>query len=172
MAISWELKRERKRSMEPFEEAQDRIAAGPQDFTQPLSVPTVGKAKQENHSRYRFVDLNFQNSAHPVSQSCTGALRTLCWEVQAIARRQPLNILLVYPQCPDTFWSFRHVLKFVSKKAAFPPLGLVTVAAMLPRAWNLKLIDLNVAPLTDAAIAWADCVFMSGMIVHKDSAHE
>ena len=64
------------------------------------------------------------------------------------------------------------MLKFVSKKAASPPLGLLTVASMLPRSWHLKLIDLNVAPLTDAAIAWADCVFMSGMIVHKDSAHE
>ena len=83
-----------------------------------------------------------------------------------------MNILLVYPRSPDTFWSFRHVLKLVSKKAAFPPLGLLTVAALLPRAWNLRLVDLNVAPLTDAALGWADYVFLSGMIVHKDSAHE
>jgi len=83
-----------------------------------------------------------------------------------------LNILLVYPRSPDTFWSFKHVLKLVSKKAAFPPLGLLTVAAMLPRDWNLKLADLNVAPLADATLAWADYVFLSGMIVHKDSAHE
>jgi len=83
-----------------------------------------------------------------------------------------VNILLVYPRSPDTFWSFKHVLKLISKKAAFPPLGLLTVAAMLPRAWNLKLVDLNVAPLTDAALGWADYVFLSGMIVHKDSAHE
>ncbi len=83
-----------------------------------------------------------------------------------------MNILLVYPRGPDTFWSFKHVLKLVSKKAAFPPLGLLTVAAMLPRQWNLKLADLNVAPLADAALAWADYVFLSGMIVHKDSAHE
>ena len=83
-----------------------------------------------------------------------------------------MNILLVYPRSPDTFWSFKHVLKLVSKKAAFPPLGLLTVAAMLPRDWNLKLADLNVAPLADATLAWADYVFLSGMIVHKDSAHE
>ena len=83
-----------------------------------------------------------------------------------------MNILLVYPRSPDTFWSFRHVLKFVSKKAAFPPLGLLTIAAMLPRAWNLRLADLNVAPLSDAALGWADYVFLSGMIVHKDSAHD
>ena len=83
-----------------------------------------------------------------------------------------MNILLVYPRSPDTFWSFKHVLKLVSKKAAFPPLGLLTVAALLPHAWNLRLIDLNVAPLSDAALGWADYVFLSGMIVHKDSAHE
>lgn len=83
-----------------------------------------------------------------------------------------MNILLVYPHSPDAFWSFRHVLKLVSKKAAFPPLGLLTVAAMLPRSWHLRLADLNVAPLNDAALGWADYVFVSGMIVHKDSAHE
>jgi len=83
-----------------------------------------------------------------------------------------VNVLLVYPCSPDTFWSFKHVLRLVSKKAAFPPLGLLTVAAMLPRAWNLRLVDLNVAPLTDTALAWADYVFLSAMIVHKDSARE
>ena len=83
-----------------------------------------------------------------------------------------MNILLVYPRNPDTFWSFKHVLKFVSKKCAFPPLGLLTVAAMLPRDWNLRLVDLNVSALTDDQICEADYVFLSGMIVHKQSAHE
>jgi radical SAM superfamily enzyme YgiQ (UPF0313 family) len=83
-----------------------------------------------------------------------------------------VNILLVYPRNPDTFWSFKHVLKFVSKKSAFPPLGLLTVAAMLPREWQLKLVDLNVRPLEDRDLDWADYVFLSGMIVHKASAHE
>ena len=55
-----------------------------------------------------------------------------------------MNVLLVYPRNPESFWSFRHVLRFVSKKCAFPPLGLLTVAAMLPRKWNLKLVDMNV----------------------------
>jgi radical SAM superfamily enzyme YgiQ (UPF0313 family) len=64
------------------------------------------------------------------------------------------------------------VLRFVSKKAAFPPLGLLTVAAMLPRDWNLILVDLNVSPLTDDQIRAADYVFLSGMIVHRESAHE
>src|ERR1700687_2799062 len=83
-----------------------------------------------------------------------------------------MNVLLVYPRNPDTFWSFRHVLKFVSKKAAFPPLGLLTVAAMLPRSWALRLVDLNVSVLTDAQIRHADYVLISGMIVHKQSARE
>jgi len=83
-----------------------------------------------------------------------------------------VNILLVYPRNPCTFWSFEHVLKFVAKKSAFPPLGLLTVAAMLPSEWQLKLVDINVQPLKDGDLQWADYVFLSGMIVHKDSAHE
>jgi radical SAM superfamily enzyme YgiQ (UPF0313 family) len=83
-----------------------------------------------------------------------------------------MKVLLVYPRDPDTFWSFRHVLGFVGKRAAFPPLGLLTVAAMLPSDWELKLVDTNVAPLTDGEIAWADWVMLSGMIVHGDSARE
>jgi len=83
-----------------------------------------------------------------------------------------LKILLVYPQYPDTFWSFKHALKFVSKKAAHPPLGLLTVAAMLPADWNMKLVDMNVTTLKDSDILWADYVFMGGMVVQRDSARE
>lgn len=83
-----------------------------------------------------------------------------------------MNILLVYPRSPESFWSFQHVLRFVAKKSAFPPLGLLTVAAMLPANWELRLVDLNVQALGDADIRWADYVFLSGMIVHQDSAHE
>jgi len=83
-----------------------------------------------------------------------------------------MNVLLVYPRNPDTFWSFKYVLKFVSKKAAFPPLGLLTVAAMLPPEWELKLVDLNVSDLGDDDLRQADYVFLSGMIVHRQSAHE
>ena len=86
--------------------------------------------------------------------------------------RLGMKVLLVYPRNPDTFWSFRHVLKFVSKKAAFPPLGLLTVAAMLPPAWNLKLVDLNVSNVCDDDLRRVDYVFLSGMIVHRQSAHE
>jgi len=83
-----------------------------------------------------------------------------------------LKILLVYPQYPDTFWSFRHALKFVSKKAAFPPLGLVTIASMLPKDWEKKLVDLNIRNLTDKDIKWADYVFISAMAVQVDSVRK
>jgi len=83
-----------------------------------------------------------------------------------------MKILLVYPQYPDTFWSFKHALKFAAKKAAFPPLGLLTVAAMLPAEWEKRLVDMNVNRLTDADICWADYVFISAMAVQRDSAGE
>ena len=86
--------------------------------------------------------------------------------------RRTMKILLVYPKYPDTFWSFRYALKFISKKASFPPLGLLTVAAMLPDEWEKRLIDMNVAGLTDDDIKWADFVFISAMIVQKKSAKE
>ncbi|HEY9166731.1 MAG TPA: DUF4070 domain-containing protein [Candidatus Kryptonia bacterium] len=81
-----------------------------------------------------------------------------------------MKVLLVYPGYPDTFWSFRHALKFISKKAAFPPLGLLTVAAMLPENWEKKLIDLNVETLDDKHILWADYVFISAMSVQRESS--
>ncbi len=83
-----------------------------------------------------------------------------------------LKILLVYPKNPDTFWSFKHALKFVSKRAAFPPLGLLTVAAMLPDEWEKKLVDMNVAALADRDLDWADYVFISAMVVQQDSTRE
>jgi len=83
-----------------------------------------------------------------------------------------LKALLVYPQFPDTFWSFKHALKFVSKKAAFPPLGLLTVAAMLPDEWEKKLVDMNTTTLTDKDLKWADYVFISAMVVQQNSAKE
>jgi len=79
---------------------------------------------------------------------------------------------LVYPKYPDTFWSFKHALKFVSKKASFPPLGILTVASMLPKEWEKKLIDMNVSVLTEDDLEWADYVFISAMVVQKKSAME
>jgi len=83
-----------------------------------------------------------------------------------------MKVLLVYPQNPDTFWSFKHVLPFVSKRSTFPPLGLLTIAAMLPKEWEFKLVDLNVERLRDNDLRWANYVMISAMIVHKDSVRE
>lgn len=79
---------------------------------------------------------------------------------------------MISPQTPDTFWSFKHVLRFVSKKSTFPPLGLLTVAAMLPRGWQIKLVDLNVTRLRDEDLRRADVVMLTGMIVHEASVRE
>ncbi len=81
-----------------------------------------------------------------------------------------MKILLVYPEFPDTFWSFKHALKFIQKKAGAPPLGLLTVAAMLPPGWEKRLVDLNATSLTDPDLAWADYVFVSAMVVQRESA--
>lgn len=83
-----------------------------------------------------------------------------------------MRVLLVAPRTPDTFWSFRHAMPFLSKKASYPPLGLLTVAAMLPGNWELQLIDMNVTNLRDEHIQWADYVMLSAMIVHRECAHE
>jgi radical SAM superfamily enzyme YgiQ (UPF0313 family) len=81
-----------------------------------------------------------------------------------------MNILLVYPEFPDTFWSFKHALRFVRKKSAYPPLGLLTVAAMLPDNWSKRLVDLNVRNLTEKDLAWADYAFISAMNIQRETA--
>jgi radical SAM superfamily enzyme YgiQ (UPF0313 family) len=81
-----------------------------------------------------------------------------------------MKVLLVCPEYPDTFWSFKHALRFVSKGAGQPPLGLLTVASMLPAEWEKRLVDLNLDPLTPEDLRWADYVFLGGMAVQADSA--
>jgi radical SAM superfamily enzyme YgiQ (UPF0313 family) len=83
-----------------------------------------------------------------------------------------MKVLLVYPEFPDTFWSFKHALPFQGKRSAFPPLGLLTVSAMLPGRWQKRLVDLNVQRLKDSDLQWADIVFFSGMIVQGPSMKE
>ncbi len=83
-----------------------------------------------------------------------------------------MNILLLYPEFPDTFWSFKHALKFVKKKASLPPLGLLTIASMLPERWQRRLVDLNVRPLRHADLEWADMALISAMTIQQNSAHE
>ncbi|MBN2527045.1 MAG: DUF4070 domain-containing protein [Deltaproteobacteria bacterium] len=86
-----------------------------------------------------------------------------------------MKILLVQPRTPATFWSFHHAVRFVGKKASQPPLGLLTVAAMLPKDWHLKLVDMNVSRLRDKDLRFADYVFLTGMNIHfecmKDVIH-
>ncbi len=83
-----------------------------------------------------------------------------------------MNILLVNPQTPATFWSFRFAVKFVSKRSTEPPLNLITVAAMLPQQWSKKLIDTNVSELKDDHILWADYLFLTGMNIQRRSFEE
>jgi radical SAM superfamily enzyme YgiQ (UPF0313 family) len=83
-----------------------------------------------------------------------------------------VRILLVYPEFPDTFWSFKHALRFIRKEAGSPPLGLLTVAAMLPEEWETRLVDMNVAKLSRKDLDWADYVFLSAMVVQRKSTDE
>jgi radical SAM superfamily enzyme YgiQ (UPF0313 family) len=83
-----------------------------------------------------------------------------------------MKVLLVYPEFPDTFWSFKHALPFSGKRSAFPPLGLLTISAMLPSHWQKRLVDMNVQRLKDTDLQWADVLFVSGMIVQGASLKE
>ena len=83
-----------------------------------------------------------------------------------------MNILLIYPKVPDTFWSFKYALKFIRKKASSPPLGLLTVAALLPSEWSKRLVDTNVTGLSEEDLAWADYAFIGAMTVQRESARQ
>ena len=83
-----------------------------------------------------------------------------------------MNVLLVNPEFPETYWSFRHALPFEGKRCVFPPLGLLTVSALLPKSWNRRLVDLNIEKLRTADIEWADMIMATGMLVQKDSLRE
>ncbi|HEY9800712.1 MAG TPA: DUF4070 domain-containing protein [Leptolyngbyaceae cyanobacterium] len=83
-----------------------------------------------------------------------------------------MRILLVYPIFPKTFWSYEKILALVDRKVLLPPLGLVTVAAILPQEWEFKLVDRNIRPVTEEEWAWADIVIFSAMIVQKQDLLE
>ena len=83
-----------------------------------------------------------------------------------------MNILLLYPEMPDTFWSMKHLMKMTGKKSSYPPLGLLTVSSLLPEEWNQKLVDLNVTILSEKELLWADYVFISAMNVQEYFAKE
>lgn len=83
-----------------------------------------------------------------------------------------MNALLIYPAFLDTFWSYKYALKFIHKKAAFPPLGLLTVGTLLPEKWPKRLVDMNVTKLTEKDLVWADFVFISAMAVQRESTRQ
>jgi radical SAM superfamily enzyme YgiQ (UPF0313 family) len=83
-----------------------------------------------------------------------------------------MKVLLIYPAYPDTFWSLKYALKFIRKKAAYPPLGLLTVAALMPGDWDKRVVDTNVENLSDADLKWADMAFIGGMAIQKKSAKQ
>ena len=83
-----------------------------------------------------------------------------------------MRILMVYPEFPDTFWSFKHALKFINRKINNPPLGLMTISSLLPAHWEKRLVDMNIKPLTNRDIDWCDMVFISAMDVQRGSVHQ
>jgi radical SAM superfamily enzyme YgiQ (UPF0313 family) len=83
-----------------------------------------------------------------------------------------MNVVLVYPVFPITFWSFRYALRFLGKKAALPPLGLITMAGLLPESWKIRVVDMNIIRLRQKDLEWADTVMISAMVVQQDSARE
>src|SRR6267142_6735502 len=85
------------------------------------------------------------------------------------AKEDAMKVLFINPEFPDTYWSFQHALPFEGKRCAFPPLGLLTVSALLPKTWEKRLVDLNVRSLKKSDIEWADMVFATAMLVQEDS---
>ncbi|MGC8872447.1 MAG: B12-binding domain-containing radical SAM protein [Caldimicrobium sp.] len=83
-----------------------------------------------------------------------------------------MKVLLVYPTYPNTFWSFKYALNLINKKASHPPLGLLTIASLLPKDWQLRVLDLNTRSLREEDLKWADYVFVSAMYVQRESATE
>lgn len=83
-----------------------------------------------------------------------------------------MKILLIHPEYENTFWNVKKVLRVLGKKAAYPPLGLLTVAAMLPAHWEKKLIDMNCETLKEKHIKWADYVLISSIVGQKNSTKE
>lgn len=90
--------------------------------------------------------------------------------VKSVTTDQNMRALLICPEWPDTYWSFKHALPFQGKRAAYPPLGLLTIAALFPQHWEKRLVDLNVRPLEDADLDWANVVFVGAMLVQGEGA--
>jgi radical SAM superfamily enzyme YgiQ (UPF0313 family) len=85
------------------------------------------------------------------------------------AYTQIMRVLCIYPSFPKTYWGSEYSLDLTGRKSILPPLGLLTVAALLPREWEIELADLNITPLDPARLEWADVVFLSGMLIQRQS---
>jgi len=83
-----------------------------------------------------------------------------------------VRALLVNPVFPNSYWSGKYALPIAGRRSFLPPLSLITVAALLPRDWDCRLVDMNVETLEDRDLAWADVVMLTGMVVQRDSLHE
>ena len=93
-------------------------------------------------------------------------------QIQNIASVVPKHVLLVYPRFPITYWGFQYSLRLIGKRASLPPLGLITVAALLPNHWHLRLVDLNLEDLRDDDLQWADLVLTGGLLIQVKSMQE
>jgi hypothetical protein len=82
-----------------------------------------------------------------------------------------MHILLVYPRFPKTYWSMHGVLNLIGRKVLLPPLGLITVAALLPTSWKLRLVDCNIRDVNEEEWIWADLVLFSAMIFRNKIWH-
>jgi radical SAM superfamily enzyme YgiQ (UPF0313 family) len=82
-----------------------------------------------------------------------------------------MRVLLINPPFPESYWGFKHALKFERKRSAYPPLGLLTVSALLPPDWDRRLVDCEVEKLKSSDIQWADMVFVTGMLIQKEALH-
>jgi radical SAM superfamily enzyme YgiQ (UPF0313 family) len=80
-----------------------------------------------------------------------------------------MKVLLIYPEFPVTFWSFKYALQFISKKVNNPPLGLITIASLLPAEWNCRLVDMNASRLKNLDLEWADYIMISAMSLQRQS---
>lgn len=80
-----------------------------------------------------------------------------------------MRVLLLNPKFPYSFWSFDRVCEVIGCKTLFPPLGLITVAALLPADWELRLLDLNAESATEADWEWADLVMLTGMLIQREN---
>jgi hypothetical protein len=81
-----------------------------------------------------------------------------------------MHVLLVYPRFPQSFWSYDSLVQMMGRRALMPPLGLITIAALLPTRWQVRLVDCNIRSLLKADWEWCNLVILSAMLVQKTTS--